>query len=48
MTYLAQIYYEHEYIIVNLDYTLLTEEDNTTNIYRQLDEISACIEHATN
>ena len=48
MTYLAQIYYEHEYIIVNLDYTLLTEEDNTTNIYRQLDEISACIEHAKN
>jgi len=46
MTYLAQIYFEHEFVIVNLDYTLLTDEDNTTNIYRQLDEISACIKDA--
>jgi hypothetical protein len=43
MTYLCQIYFEHEYIIANLDYTLLSEEVNNTNIYRQLDDISACI-----
>ena len=48
MTYLAQIYYEHEFVVVNLDYTLLTEKDNTTNIYRQLDDISACIERVKN
>ena len=44
MAYLCQIYFEHEYIIANLDYTLLNEEKNDTNIYRLLDEISACIE----
>ena len=43
MTYLCQIYFEHEYIIANLDYTLLSEKVNNTNIYRQLDDISACI-----
>ena len=48
MTYLAQIYYEKEFIVINLDYTLITEEDNTTNLYRQLDEISACINHVKN
>jgi len=48
MAYLCQIYFEHEYIIANMDYTLLTEEDKSTNIYRILDDISACIEDIKN
>ena len=43
-SFLCQIYFEHEYIIANLDYTLLSEEAKNTNIYRLLDEISACID----
>lgn len=44
MSNLCQIYFEHEYIIANMDYTLLNENKKIT-IYRQLDEISACIEN---
>ena len=47
--FLAQIYYEHEFIVANLDYTLLSQTaPTTTNILRQIDEISACIEHLKN
>ena len=45
MSYLCQIYFEHEYIIANLDYTLLNITDFT--IYRQLDDISACVKDIT-
>ena len=45
---LAQIYYEHEFITANLDYTLLSANDHSTNILRQIDEITACIEHLKN
>ena len=47
--FLAQIYYEHEFIVANLDYTLLSQTaPSTTNILRQIDEITACIEHLKN
>ena len=41
--FLPQLYFEHEYIIANMDYTLL----NMTNftIYRILDDVTACIKH---
>ena len=42
----ANIYYQKEYIVVNLNYTLLNH--NHTNIFRQIDEISACLEHVKN
>jgi len=44
LSYLSQIYFEHEYIIANMDYTLLSE-DLEYSIYRILDDISACIEN---
>ena len=44
VTHMCNIYYQYEYTVVNLNYTLLNH--NNTNIFRQLDEISACIEHA--
>ena len=43
--FLAQIYFEHEYITANMEYTLLNETKKDTNLYRILDEISACIEN---
>lgn len=43
MSYLSQIYFEHEYIIANLDYTLLSEDLKDGSIYRIIDDISACI-----
>ena len=45
MSYLAQIYFEHEYILANMDYTLLNEGLEDGSIYRLLDDISACIEN---
>jgi acetyl esterase/lipase len=45
MSYLAQIYFEHEYILANMDYTLLSEGLEDGSIYRLLDDISACIEN---
>ena len=45
MSYLAEIYFEHEYILANMDYTLLNEGLEDGSIYRLLDDISACIEN---
>ena len=46
--YLAKIYYDDGFIVANLNYTLLSQFDHTTNIFRQIDEISACLEHLKN
>ena len=43
LTHTCNIYYQLEYIVVNLNYTLLNH--NHTNIFRQIDEISACLEN---
>lgn len=45
---LAQIYAQNGHITAIMDYTLLSDNNNETNIFRILDEITACIDSIKN